>query len=137
MKILKSLASIYLSIILLLISFTVNDTSAQSLPIDEITNNKYALDNLIAGIKSENCGVKRSAIYFAGKYRIKEVQDVLLDELKSENESCTRILMALVLYELGNTDGLILVSDMIKNDEDKNPRRMATDMYYRFLKNDY
>lgn len=137
MKILKSLAPIYISIALLIIPFTGTDSNAQSLPIDEITKNKYALDNLIAGIKSENCGVKRSAIYFAGKYRIKDVQDVLLEELKNENEPCTRILMALVLYELGNSDGLLLVRNMIRNDEDRNARRMATDTYYRFLNNDF
>jgi hypothetical protein len=137
MKILKSLAPIYISITLLISPFTGIDSNAQSLPIDEITKNKYALDNLIAGIKSENCGVKRSAIYFAGKYGIKDVQDVLLEELKNENEPCTRILMALVLYELGNSDGLLLVRNMIRNDGDRNARRMATDTYYRFLNNDF
>jgi hypothetical protein len=137
MKILESISPVYFAVILLVISFTGIEVSPQSLPIEEITSNKYALDNLIAGIKSENCGVKRSAIYFAAKYRIKDVQDVLLDELRNENEPCTRVLIALVLYEFENADGLLLLRDIKKTDADKNARRMATDIYYRFLNNDY
>ena len=71
------------------------------------TRNKYALDNLIACIKSINSGIKRSAIYFAGKYRIKVSENVLRDELKKEEETCIKILIALVLYELGNYDGVM------------------------------
>jgi hypothetical protein len=137
MKILKAISPVYFTVILLAVSFAGIEVSPQSLPIEEITTNKYALDNLIAGIKSENCGVKQSAIYFAAKYRIKDVQDVLLDELRNENEPCTRVLIALVLYELGNADGLLLERDMEIVDEDKNARRMAIDIYYRFLNNDY
>jgi len=121
--------------ILALVLLSTN-SEAQSISIKELTNSKYALDNLIAGIKSENCGIKRSSIYFAGKYRIKEVKDVLLDQLKNENESCTRILIAMVLYEMGSTDGLLLVRDLIQTDEDVKVRRMATHIYYEYLKND-
>ena len=121
---------------LLAIVLVTTGSEAQSNSIKELTKNKHALDNLIAGIKSKNCGIKRSSIYFAGKYRIKEVKDVLLDQLKNENESCTKILMAMVLYEMGSTDGLILVRDMIQADDDVKVRRMATNLYYEYLKND-
>ena len=121
---------------LLTVVLVTTDSEAQSISIKELTKSKYALDNLIAGIKSENCGIKRSSIYFAGKYRIKEVKDVLLDQLRNENESCTRILIAMVLYEMGSTDGLLLVRDLIQTDEDVKVRRMATHIYYEYLKND-
>ena len=121
---------------LLAIVIVSTGSEAQSNSIKEITKNKYALDNLIAGIKSENCGIKRSSIYFAGKYRIKEVKDVLLDQLKNENESCIRILLAMVLFEMGSADGLILVRDLIQADDDGKVRRMATNLYYEYLKND-
>jgi hypothetical protein len=136
MKILKSLAVKSLSMILLVISFTAINSNAQSYSIEEITKNEYALDNLIVAIKSENCGLKRSAVYFAGKYRIKEVQEVLLDELKNESEACTKILIALVLYELGNSDGLLSIRGKQGIDEDKNVGRMATQIYYNYLMND-
>ena len=112
------------------------DLEAQTNSIKNITKNKYALDNLIAGLKSENCGIKRNAIYLAGKYRIKEFKYVLLNQLKSENEPCTRILIALVLYEMGYSDGLLSVEELMQPNEDEKERRMATHTYYEYLKND-
>ena len=123
-------------ILVMVVSFMVTNSSAQSNSINEITKNKYALDNLIAGIRSENCGIKRSAIYFAGKYGIKEVKDVLLEQLNSRNEACTRILIALVLCELGEPKGLLSVKNQIESDEYQKSRRMATQIYYDFLKHD-
>jgi HEAT repeat protein len=136
MKIIQSIIGNVILVFILVVSFSGIDSNAQSISIKEITKNKYALDNLIAGIKSDNCGIKRSSIYLAGKYRIKEVKDVLLDQLNNENEACTRILIALVLYEMGDSDGLLSVKDLIKTDEDEKVRRMATHIYYSYLKND-
>jgi hypothetical protein len=124
-----------LLIFILFIVLSGTDCFAQTYSIKEITKNKYALDNLIASIKSENCGIKRSAIYFAGKYRIKESENVLIDELKKEKEACTKILIALVLYELGNYYGLMYVQGLSEL-LDNSSRRMAIDLYYGFLKND-
>lgn len=60
-----------------------------------------------------------------------------MDELKKEKESCTKILIALVLYELGNYDGLMYVQGLSELLNNNSSRRMATDMYYGFLKNDH
>jgi HEAT repeat protein len=136
MKRLNSIFENAMLIFIMVVFFMVTNSSAQSNSINEITKNKYALDNLIAGIKSENCGIKRSAIYFAGKYRIEEVKDVLLEQLNSENEACLRILIALVLYELGEPKGLLAVKNFTETDEDLKSRRMATQIYYNFLKHD-
>lgn len=136
MKKLNSIFGNTLLILVMVVFFMITNSFAQSNSINEITKNKYALDNLIAGIKSENCGIKRSAIYFAGKYRINEVKDVLLEQLNSENEACIRILIALVLYELGEPKGLLSVKNQIESDEYQKSRRMATQIYYDFLKHD-
>ncbi|MCZ7614550.1 MAG: hypothetical protein M5T52_13700 [Ignavibacteriaceae bacterium] len=77
--------------------------------IKDITAHKYALENLIAGIHSENDGVRRNSIYFAGYYKILETEDALIDQLNNEKDPSTRILIALVLYELGSEEGLLEV----------------------------
>ena len=87
-------------------------------------------------LNSENCGVKRHAIYLAGKYRIAEAEEILLEQLKNEKLSCNRILIALVLYELGSEKALIAVSDLVKNEDNVKARRKATHIYYQYLKND-
>lgn len=108
----------------------------QSNSIKDITAHKYALENLIAGIHSENDGVRRNSIYFAGYYKIVEAEDALIAQLKEEKDSSTRILISLVLYELGSEEGLLEVKDLLLNDKDAKVRRMATQIYNEYLVND-
>lgn len=124
-------------LILLLSVFLLSTTApAQTQSITDVTTNKYALKNLIAGIQSENNGVKRSSIYFAGKYRIAEVEDVLINRLKKEEDASTRILIALVLYEMGSEEGLLVVRQLAENDDNERVRRMATHIFNEHLIND-
>lgn len=120
----------------LLSAFLVSSGFAQKNSIKEITDNEYALKNLVAGIQSDNTGVKRSAIYFAGKYRIAEAEETLISQLNKEDDASTRILIALVLFEMGSEDGLREVQDLSLNDEDVKVRRMATQIYNEYLVND-
>ena len=101
----------------------------QSNSIKDITAHKYALENLIAGIHSENDGVRRNSIYFAGYYKIVETEDALIAQLKKEKDPSTRILIALVLYELGSEEGLFEVKDLSLKDKDAKVRRIATQIY--------
>jgi HEAT repeat protein len=132
----KEKRKLVLLVFLFLSVMICNETLAQNVSIKKLTSQKYALDNYIAAIKSENYGLKRSAIYLAGKYRIAECEAILLEQLKNEKESCTRILIALVLYEMGNENALITIHDLIKNDNSAKTRRKATDIYYQYLEND-
>jgi HEAT repeat protein len=122
--------------VVLLSAFLVSAGFAQKNSINEITNNEYALKNLVAGIQSDNTGVKRSSIYFAGKYRIAEAEDALIDQLNEEEDAGTRILIALVLYEMGSEEGLLEVQKLSLNDEDAKVRRMATQIFNEYLVND-
>ncbi|MCW8961529.1 MAG: HEAT repeat domain-containing protein [Ignavibacteriaceae bacterium] len=120
----------------LLVAVLTGSVYTQTNSIKDVTLNKYALQNLVAGIQSDNTGVKRSSIYFAGKYRIAETEDVLIAQLKEEKDPSTRILIALVLYEMGSEEGLIEVKKLSMNDKDAKVRRMATQIYNEYLVND-
>jgi len=122
--------------VVLLTAVLISSGYAQKNSIKDVTDNEYALKNLVAGIQSDNTGVKRSAIYFAGKYRIAEAEEALITQLKEENDPSTRILIALVLYEMGSEEGLREVQDLSLNDEDAKVRRMATQIYNEYLVND-
>lgn len=121
----------------LLAAVLTGSVYAQKNSIKDVTTNKYALQNLVAGIHSDNTGVKRSAIYFAGKYRVAETEEALIAQLKEEKDASTRILIALVLYELGSEAGLLEVKKLSLNDEDAKVRRMATQIYNEYLVNDF
>jgi HEAT repeat protein len=120
----------------LLAAVLTSSVYAQKNSIKDVTPNKHALENLVAGIHSDNTGVKRSAIYFAGKYRIAETEEALIAQLKTENDPSTRILIALVLYELGSEEGLLEVKDLSLNDKNTKVRRMATQIYNEYMVND-
>ena len=121
--------------VVLLTAVSMSSTYAQANSIRDITSHQYALENLITGIHSENDGVRRNSIYFAGYYKIVEAEDALIAQLKKEKDSSTRILIALVLYELGSEEGLFEVKDLSLNDKDAKVRRMAVQIYNEYLVN--
>jgi len=123
-----------LTAVLLTLIFTSSMLS-QNHSIKEVMDNKYALKNLVAGIHSENDGVRRSSIYLAGYYRITEAEDALIDQLADEKNASTRILISLVLYELGSEKGMQEVKNVSVNDGDAKVRRMATQIYNEYVVN--
>lgn len=120
------------TIILAAFVFTTS-IGAQSGSLKNITNNKYALANLISGINSDNPGLRRSAIYFAGKYKVKETVDTLIDLIDQENSPEMRSLIALVLYKIGSEEGLESVKYLSENDPDKKVRKMSSAIYDTYL----
>ena len=128
----KLLSTLLVMILLLFVS----SLHAQNVSIKDLSTNKYALQNLLAGIKSDNEGVKRSCIYFAGKYRIAETEAALIEQLDKEENPGTRILIALVLYGLGSEEGLELIKKLAVDDENLEVRRMSTHIQNEHIIND-
>lgn len=102
---------------------------AQENQVNQTVCNLKAIQNLIQGIKSNNLGLKRSAIYYAGKYKIEEAVEVIIEELKSINDPQTRCLTALSLYKIGNKNGMRVVNELAGNDPDAKVRRIAAAIY--------
>jgi len=132
----KSNLKVMATAALIIFVITAGYNFPQNNSISDITANKHALKNLISGIKSENLGLKRSAVYFAGKYKIAETESTLISQLKEEKDPGTRILLAIVLYEMGSENGLNEVKKLSTNDDDAKVRRMATQIYHEYLIND-
>lgn len=124
------------AVLIVVMLFSTTALNAQMKSIHSLTSNEYALKNLIAGIKSDIDGVKRNCIYFAGKYKIAEAEPVLIKQLGIEKNPSTRILIALVLYEMGSKEGLKEVRKISLQDIDPKVRRMSTQIYYEYLIND-
>ncbi len=61
---------------------------------------KNSIENLIIGIESENPGLKKSAIYLAGKYKIKDVTKTLINLLEDEEDEAIRNLIISSLYQI-------------------------------------
>ena len=111
-----------------------NSAFAQN-TLTEYTKHKYALDNLKMGIKSENAGVRKSAIYFAGKYKVEETAEDLIKQLAKEENPSIRVLIALSLFEIDSEEGLRAVKKLSILDRDLKVKRMAGFVYDEFMKN--
>ncbi len=93
---------------------------------------KNEITNLKNGIKSENIGLKKSSIYFAGKYNLTEVEDELIDELKSQENSGVKLLIAKVLHKMYSKKGMLALEASANDSSDQRFRKFA-----RIFINDY
>ncbi|MBN1299849.1 MAG: HEAT repeat domain-containing protein [Melioribacteraceae bacterium] len=85
--------------------------------------------NLIIGMNSENEGLKRSCIYFAGMYSLNQTLDCILEVLETEPDPATRTLIAQALYKIGNERGMNEVLELSQKDPDENVRKIAASLY--------
>lgn len=73
---------------LLFVGFILSMFLYTNLTAQNLINNfsKNDIINISRGINSENEGLRKSSIFFAGKYKISEVTDLLEEELKNEKD---------------------------------------------------
>jgi HEAT repeats len=94
-----------------------------------------AVQNLIKGINSDNEGLSRSSIYNAGKDRVAEAVDALVEKMWKEKNPNTRILIAISLYQIGDFKGLEAVKEQAVNDRDERVKQMSALIFDEFYKN--
>ncbi|MGE5497345.1 MAG: HEAT repeat domain-containing protein [Syntrophothermus sp.] len=119
------------SAMILLAVLFLSGRSYSQISVDDITGTAKvnlkpnAIENLKLQITSENTGVRKCAIYFAGYYKVSEALMPLMKQMEKEKEPSVRILIALSLYKLNSQDALDLVSIKSVNDPDINVRKMC------------
>lgn len=123
-------------LVLVLGLLLTNNIFAQN-TLAEFTKNKHALDNLLMGIHSENEGVRKSAIYFAGKYKVEETAQDLIDQLGKEENASIKILIGLALFEMNSKEGLEAMKKLSKSDTNTKVRRMATFIYNEYANGNF
>ena len=131
----KNAAIIVISVLLL----TANVMAEKKPGSDSGVQSKYdkiATANLITGIHSENNGLKKSCIYFAGKYKVKSCVDALCKELKSNNDPAIKILASLSLYSIGDKKGIEAVKKASRNATDLRVRKMCSEIYNSYITNE-
>lgn len=118
-------------IIVMMVTVVTSNASAGS---RELRSNKMKemTANLLVGIHSENEGLRKSAIYMAGKYKINEAVPVLALQLKKEENPDTRILIALSLYTIGSPVGIQAVKLQAAGEKNPRVKKMYTEIYESF-----
>ena len=132
---LHSSEKLYFALVAILFVLLVTDTFGQNQKISDLSKHKYALQNLVIGIHSENDGVRESSIYFAGKYRFIDTEDALIKQLKVEKESDIKVLIGLALFRMSSEKGMNELEKLASIDENPRVRRMGYAIFNEFLVN--
>lgn len=106
-----TIVGLSLLLFIFLSSFTYSQTDAnQRIELSDIV-----IVNILNGIQSENYGVKMSCIYFAGKYRIIDVsEDLVMEMKKSDNDELCQMLVW-SLYQIGDEKCCQELKSIIEN----------------------
>jgi len=70
------------------------------------------IEQLKEGIKSENAGLRKSCIWYAGVYEVEETEELLIEQLESEKDPSVSILIAMALFKIGNDKGLDAIGQL-------------------------
>jgi len=111
---------------------------SMTIPCSSSVSLDTAISNLRIGITSENLGLRKSAVYFAGKYEVDEVLLDLMGQLDKEDNASVRILIAHSLYKIADSRGIYRIKELATSDNDREVRRMATALFNEFqIENGY
>jgi HEAT repeat protein len=129
MKTLKRISVV--TIIVLISFFELNAADIQ------LNSAHKAVGNLLMGIKSENDGLKRNAIYLAGKYRLVETGDALVEQYSVEKEPGTKILIAHAIFRIHDDNAMEKIYNMSISDKNPKVRRLTAAIYETYKLDNY
>ena len=128
----KNLKKSLLAAVLIMFAF-VNINAADQ----ESSRAQKATGNLITGIKSENDGLKRSAIYFAGKYKVTETSNALVEQFDKEKDPRTKILIAHSLFRMNDDEAMKKIYILSSKDSNERVKRLTAAIYETYKLDKY
>ncbi len=92
------------------------------------------IQNFVMGINSENLGLCKSSIYYAGYYRIEGTVESLIKVLNDNSKKpCLRILAAVSLFRIGDARGIRAIRDVVQFDRIKSVKTKCSEIYNSYL----
>ncbi|MDP4116040.1 MAG: HEAT repeat domain-containing protein [Bacteroidota bacterium] len=95
----------------------------------------HGIPSLTLGVKSDNEGLKRSSIYFAGQYKIVEMVKPLTEQLRRENDASVRVLIALSLFEIGTPESMDAIKSLAAFDKNDRVRNISNSILTNYNRN--
>jgi HEAT repeat protein len=125
-------------VLIIMVFLTSMSTFAQTNSVDaKAAKKKFnAIESLIAGIGSDNEGLSRSSVYFAGLYRVPEAVEPLLYKMKNETDPSTKVLIALALFRIGDQEGMKMIESLALKDPNPKVRRMCSAIFNEYVSPD-
>jgi hypothetical protein len=128
----------YLSVFFLF-SLLLTTSAFASQEIEPIVKAKYKTieTNLLVGLKSENDGLRTSCAYYLGEMKsLKAVHD-LIKILRDDECYAARIVAALSLIKIDDTQGVYMVQRTSLFNEFEGVRKMSEKFYLSYLMKKY
>lgn len=123
--------SVLLLLALLLLSFTAVSAAGEDHKDSAAKNNYESIEaNYLAGLKSDNCGLRNSSAYFLGEIKSQKAVIPLMKILRNDKMECLRIYAALALVKIGDERGVFLVKQTAVFDDSERIANLC-DKFYR------
>jgi HEAT repeat protein len=90
--------------------------------------------NLVAGVETDNLGLKVSSAYYLGERRSDRAIIPLMSILHTDKSEEARIIAALSLYKIGSERGIYAVKRAAEYDESESVRRLCKIFYDMHMK---
>jgi hypothetical protein len=135
MKMSKTKSNNKKALLAVLVILLTSSVFAQNNFSNTTAKDKNAVGNLINGIKSDNEGLKRSCIYFAGKYKVAKTVDALIEELEDAETTESKYLISLSLYLIGDSRGIEAVRKVAATDQNPRTRNLVSAVYKAHVNN--
>lgn len=100
--------------------FLVLATGANAQAVKEqISEERFdkAVANYLEALKSDNIGLRRSAIYMLGQFQAEEATIPLMGVLRNSNDERSRVAAAWALCKIGGATGVYAVKQAVRFDE--------------------
>ena len=113
--------------------------SAQSAAeVRKICSSDFAVNNLTKGINSDNLGLCKSCIYYAGYYKIQRCVKPLTRILGNTSiEANVRKLAAVCLFRIGDRKGINAIRDTALFEKDDRLKNFCSALYEAYVNGDY
>jgi len=122
-----------LTVVLLFTALTQLSFAQKNSPSGGDMITQQAVDNLIAGINSNNEGLQKSSIYFAGLYKVKETVAPLAKTLFENENDNIQLLAALSLYQIQDKEGMNALYKAAKFGDDSKVKNICAAMYNSYV----
>lgn len=85
-----------------------------------------AVKSIIFNITHAQAGTRDMSIRYAGEYKLSETTDALIDLLKKNDDSSTKILIANSLLMIGVEKGIEAIRDAVSYEKDQSVKEVFT-----------
>ena len=83
----------------------------------EIILSENSVKSLSNGINSENVGLKKSAISMVGRYKLRQVCPILIQQFANETDLGYKLMIAEMIYDVGCPDAISNFQIALKDEQ--------------------